>query len=288
MTGAAGVSLIAGAGEPPLSPVAPLATAAPRAMGVPRAIGVPRGILGLIGAAWLVVIGAQLSGQAGLLHHHELIEGGGPLWLGALTFVPAWQVMVVAMMLPASLPAFRAVTATGNSPRAASPSGLGPMTTFLGVYAIGWTLFGLAAFLGDAVLHRTVDATPWLADRAWLIEVGVLVIAGAWQLAPLKRRGLAACRHPIATVARGRSVAQAGVRHVRDCLASSWALMLLMFAAGFANLAWMAALAALMAYEATGRHGPRVAALAGIVLLGLASAVLWSGVTSSEVIGPLV
>lgn len=260
-----------------------------RASGAPLALAVPRWILGLIGAAWLVVAGAQLSGQAGLLHHHQLIEGGGPLWLGALLFGLTWQVMVAAMMLPASLPVVRAVVATERGSGRGSEIGwrLGPTLRFLAVYAIGWTLFGLVAFMGDVVVHRTVDATPWLAHHDWLIELGVLVIAGLWQLVPLKRRGLTACRHPIATVVGG-GAARAGVRHVLDCLASSWALMLLTFAAGFANVAWMAILAALMAYEATGRHGVRVATIAGVVLLGLAAVVLWTGVTGSQVVGRLV
>jgi predicted metal-binding membrane protein len=192
--------------------------------------------------------------------------------------------MVAAMMLPASLPAVRAVAASERGSEIGSA--VAPSVRFLAVFAIGWTLFGLAAFAGDAVVHRTVDATPWLAERTWLIELGVLAMAGAWQLVPLKRRGLAACRHPIATV--GDGAARAGVRHVLDCLASSWALMLLMFAAGFANIAWMAILAAVMTYEATGRHGVWVATIAGVVLLGLAGVVLWTGLTGVQVLGSLV
>jgi predicted metal-binding membrane protein len=53
--------------------------------------------------------------------------------------------------------------------------------------------------------------------------------------------------------------------------------MLLMFAAGFANLGWMAALAALMVYETTGRHGQRAASAAGASLLALAGLVVMTG-----------
>jgi predicted metal-binding membrane protein len=52
------------------------------------------------------------------------------------------------------------------------------------------------------------------------------------------------------------------------------ALMLLMFAAGLADLRWMAALGALMAYEKIGRHGRAVARAAGVLLLGWAALVL--------------
>ena len=74
-----------------------------------------------------------------------------------------------------------------------------------------------------------------------------------------------------------RSSARAGLRHALDCLGSSWALMLVMFAAGIASLWSMVALTVLMAYEATGRHGERASTAAGIVLVVLAVATLSGG-----------
>ncbi|MET0832744.1 MAG: DUF2182 domain-containing protein, partial [Actinomycetota bacterium] len=50
-----------------------------------------------------------------------------------------------------------------------------------------------------------------------------------------------------------------GWGHGLWCLGCCWALMLVMFAVGVADLGWMAALTALMAYEKIGRHGPAVA-----------------------------
>jgi len=183
--------------------------------------------------------------------------------------------MIGAMMLPASLPAVRAV-AQGASQRAVI------VAAFLAAYAIAWTAFGLAAFLGDAGLHAFVHANPWLAERPQLIAGSVLALAGAYQVVPGKHQALAACRHPDERVTIGivdsdtaRAGVRAGVRHAIDCVASSWALMLLMFAAGFANLAWMAILTLVMTYEALGRHGHRVAAVFGSALLGLAAASLF-------------
>jgi predicted metal-binding membrane protein len=46
--------------------------------------------------------------------------------------------------------------------------------------------------------------------------------------------------------------------------------MLLMFAEGFANPAWMAALTVLMVYEVGGRHASRVVRVSGLVLLLIA------------------
>jgi predicted metal-binding membrane protein len=50
--------------------------------------------------------------------------------------------------------------------------------------------------------------------------------------------------------------------------------MLVMFAAGFANLAWMAVLAAVTAYEKIGRHGRALTPVLGIVLAGWGTLVL--------------
>ena len=57
-----------------------------------------------------------------------------------------------------------------------------------------------------------------------------------------------------------------GRDHGVFCLGCCWALMLVMFAAGLANLAWMAGLAAVMAYEKIGRHGRALTPVLGVVL----------------------
>ncbi len=230
-----------------------------------------------IGGAWLVVVGVQLMGQADALHHHTLIEGGIPLWVAAVLFLLGWQVMVAAMMLPASMPAIEAFTAGWSS--LARPGRA--LAAFLASYAVAWTVFGLLAFLGDVGLHHLVDTWPWLEARPWLIEAGVIGLAGAYQFSLRKRRSLAACRHPsvpILSAARpARGAYRLGLDHGLACLGSSWALMLLMFAEGFASLGWMAALTAVMVYEATGRHGQGAAAAVGAVLLGIGGSVVVGG-----------
>jgi predicted metal-binding membrane protein len=50
--------------------------------------------------------------------------------------------------------------------------------------------------------------------------------------------------------------------------------MLVMFAAGVANVAWMAALTAVMVSEKVGGRGPRLASAVGVVLMVWAAFVL--------------
>ena len=53
--------------------------------------------------------------------------------------------------------------------------------------------------------------------------------------------------------------------------------MAVMVVAGLGDLWWMAALAGVMVYEATGRHGQRLAAVVGLLLLWLSALVLLPG-----------
>lgn len=220
----------------------------------------------LMVTAWLVVVAAHATGNAAPLHHHALLEDGQSLWFAVPALLVGWQAMTAAMMLPASLPTLRVLGPRFDRSGHATSS----EAAFLAAFTVVWSGFGMLAFGGDVALHRFVDAAPALASRPWLIEATVLILAGAWQFAPLKRRSLLACRRPLGRDAAAHASPgffRLGIDHGLACLGSAWALMLLMFAEGFANLWWMAALTAVMVYEATGRHGQRAASAVGIVLL---------------------
>ena len=234
---------------------------------------VPPAVVGAITVAWALAVAAELTGRGTALHHDALIEGQLPYALAFVLFLVAWQAMIAAMMVPSSLPLLRLFAAAGQ------PRQRVAIAAFLGGYALVWTAFGSLAFLGDTMIHATVDRTPWLQHHEWLIAGGTLALAGAFQFSSLKDRCLEVCRHPGAFLLRhyDRGVPAAfalGRRHGLFCLGCCWALMLLMFAAGVANLWWMAALTALMIYEKTGPAGRRAVPVAGIALLGCAALVL--------------
>jgi predicted metal-binding membrane protein len=239
----------------------------------------PPAALAAVALAWIVTIAAQSSGKAVLLNHGHLIEGGPlqpppPLWLALPLFMLAWQVMVVAMMLPSSLPMVRLFRVTAaRQPRATTVR-----WAFLSGYLLVWGAFGAVAFLQDVGIHRLVDRTPWLQTHPWFIAGAALTLAGAFQFSALKDRCLSECRHPAAFLLqhyqRGvQGAFRLGRKHGMFCLGCCWALMLVMFAAGVANLLWMAVLGALMFYEKVGRAGERVTPVAGVALLILAAVV---------------
>lgn len=208
-----------------------------------------------VALAWALIVVADVTGFAGALHHHALIEGVVALPAAVGLFSAGWVVMVAAMMLPASSVA---ITRHGGT------------ASFIAGYMATWSAFGLACLASDALIHRVVDSTPWLLANSWLVAAGTLVLAGTYQLLPLKRRFLEACRVPALTAHTERGGASAGVSHAVDCLGASGPLMLLMFAAGFASLGWMVALAALMFYEVRGARSAVVVRASGALFIWLA------------------
>jgi predicted metal-binding membrane protein len=235
-----------------------------------------------IAIAWGLAVAAQATGAATFLHHDSLIEGGPPLPVALAVFACAWQVMIVAMMLPSSLPLMRlfgVVAARRPRPRRLRAA-------FYAGYALVWTGFGVAAFLFDVGIHTTVDSWPWLARHDWLIGGSLLVTAGAFQFTPLKYACLDRCRAPGAFLLRyyergTRNAVGLGVRHGAYCLGCCWALMLVMFAAGVASLVWMAVLTTVMVLEKTRPIGRRLAPVVGMALIGFATIVLAYGAYAS-------
>jgi predicted metal-binding membrane protein len=236
----------------------------------------PRPILVGIAAAWAAAIAAELAGVAALAHHDSLLgRDGPPLALAALLAVLAWQVMIAAMMLPSSLPLVRLYArASERAPRRGRS-----MAAFIGGYALVWSGFGLAAFGFDAGLHAAVGASPWLSAHDWWIGGSVLALAGIFQFTPLKDACLDKCRHPAQFLTRYYERGPAagfklGARHGVFCVGCCWALMLVMFAAGAANLIWMALLTGVMIHEKTRPAGAKAVPVTGAALLGAASIVL--------------
>jgi predicted metal-binding membrane protein len=243
--------------------------------------GAPRPIMVSIAVAWALAIAGQLGGTAVLLRHDALIQGSLPFVIALGVSLLAWQAMVVAMMIPSSLPLiglFAHTSRRQSRPHAA-------MTAFLGGYALAWAAFGAAAFLFDLAVHASVDAWPWLQRHDWLIGGGVLVVAGVFQFTPLKYACLDSCRGPESFLLRHydrgvRPALRLGVRHGVFCVGCCWALMLVMFAVGVANLVWMAALTAVMVHEKTRPAGRAAVPVTGVALLGLASIVLAWGASA--------
>lgn len=261
-----------------------MTTALARAGGA-RLAGVPVLVIGAIAFAWMLALGAELTGTGAHLHHDALIEGGPDVVVGLGLSTLAWVVMIAAMMIPSSLPLVALFArASGRQPHPGYA-----MVAFLGGYALVWTAFGIIAFAGDLALHRVVEANAWMHQNEWAIGGSVLALAGAFQFTPLKDACLDRCRHPGAFMLRyyERGVPGAlrvGARHGAFCVGCCWALMLVMFAVGVASLVWMALLTAVMVHEKSRPMGRQLVPLTGVALLAIASTVLLYSAYAAEVI----
>lgn len=229
--------------------------------------GLPATVLLLSAAAWLIAIAAHVGGWGQRLSHDQLIDEGAGLWQTLGLFLGGWQMMVAAMMLPASLSASRRFETLARR----DPRRMVLRLAFLGGYLARLTVFGIAALIGDILVHGLVDAWPWLGARPWLIGGTALTLAGGFELALLSTRlrtnramttGIPAGN--LDSVRATRMGADHGLEELRRC----WPLMLLSFAVGMTNLAWMAALTLVMILDGPRGPGRRAtAAIAGAVLL---------------------
>jgi predicted metal-binding membrane protein len=234
-------------------------------------------VLAIVALAWLVLWRWSASPEARYLDHRTLSEGVTIAAAGL--FVAGWLLMTVAMMLPTSLPlirTFRAVVA-----RRPHPDGLAALV--VAGYVLTWTAVGLGMFVMDVGIHATVDAVPWLAEHPNEIVALSLLAAGAYQFSPLKYRCLDACRSPLGFVishwhgaSPPREAFEIGVRHAAFCVGCCWSVMLVLFALGMGNLAWMLGAGAVMAIEKNLPGGRRLGRPLGVVLLLAGGTVLAS------------
>jgi len=228
-------------------------------------------IVSLTGLAWAALWIWDRSPYGRYLRHEQIaaIDAGSPLAPIAL-YLAGWTLMTVAMMLPTTVPLleiFRRLTA-----RREDRSGL--LTLVITGYLAVWLGFGGLAHGADWVLHEIVEQSPLLEANARFIGAGTLLLAGWFQFSRLKYRCLDKCRAPLSFVMeywRGShdrlNAWLLGMHHGLFCVGCCWALMLLMFAVGVGNVAWMLLLGAIMAAEKNLPWGRKLSAPVGIALL---------------------
>ncbi|MGN6576989.1 MAG: DUF2182 domain-containing protein [Nocardioides sp.] len=221
----------------------------------------PAGIIVAITAAcWLLTLGLTVVGGVAPADHDVVLEQLTWPWaLRLLAFLAIWTVMLGAMMLPTTLTMARMFTAV--SARGARP--VEARFAFYATYLLVWAGFALLALAADTRLHWLVDRWHWLHHHEPLILASALVLAGGFQLTPLKDACLRACRTPLSLIGqhyRGGAAGgwRVGSRHALNCLGCCWALMLVMFATGVGSLAWMVVLTAVMVLEKVAPGGERL------------------------------
>lgn len=226
--------------------------------------------------AWLLL--AALLAWVGSVARMRGMDAGPGTDLGALiSFLSIWVMMMAAMMLPAIAPVVELFVRIHRNARPA---------LFVGGYLAVWAAYGVAAYLLFRVARTYAPAfVSWRERGPWVAGAG-LVVAGVYQLTPLKTACLRHCRSPLhllIRVGRGRLAgARLGVLHGGYCVGCCAGLMLGLFALGVMSLVWMGVVTVVILAEKLAPGGSTVARGVAVVLVGLG---LWVALAPASVPG---
>jgi predicted metal-binding membrane protein len=222
------------------------------------------GLLAVIALSWIYLV-TESAGMRSMLSQAEMHAAMGmaemqswPRELVALFVM--WAVMMVGMMLPSAAPLILLI---------------------LGVYRRrddrhtrlnSVLFFSLAAASGQIALHRAALLSAAMVAKSGMLTAAILIIAGAYQLLPIKNACLAHCRSPLSFLTEhwregSAGALRMGFLHGLFCVGCCWALMALLFVAGVMNLLWVAAIAAFVLVEKLWRQGLLIGRVAGILLI---------------------
>ena len=228
----------------------------------------PLTISALLLAAALVTWIVTVSRMRGM-------DAGPGTDLGTLgSYVGIWVTMMAAMMLPSVAPMVLIFTrVSGERAKRGQAAFVSPWVFMAGYFA-AWTCYGLGAY----GLYRGIHALD-LGFLSWhsqgpLVAGGAIVLAGVYQLTPLKRICLRHCRSPLHFVLHGwregrLGALRMGLEHGAYCVGCCWGLMLILFALGVMSLLWMAVVAALIFAEKVLPIGERLSAVFAVAFIAL-------------------
>lgn len=200
----------------------------------------------IMAVAWAALARLIHGGAPGLYDLICRADGAGAAAAPAL--LSMWLAMAFAMMLPAAAPMLSTYLDIAEAADAKGMAVVNP-AVLTGGYIAVWIAFAIAATgLQTGLRSAGLDlAAPPVA-------AALLIAAGAYQFSTLKHACLTKCRQPMPYfmanwTVKPWGVFRMGLEQGALCLGCCWALMLLGLAAGFMNVAWMAAAGALMVIE---------------------------------------
>jgi len=240
-------------------------------------VGVAAALIGLTLLAWILVFDRMRGMDAG-----PGTDLGGLGW-----FLGIWVTMMAAMMLPSVAPMVLAFARVTKERARREQAAFVPTWIFLIGYLLAWALYGVIAY----ALFRAIDAIDggvlsWDRAGPW-VAGGAIVVAGLYQLTPIKDVCLRHCRSPLHFVLHGWHDGSAGaVRmgfvHGLYCVGCCWGLMIVLFSLGVMSLVWMAVIAAIIFAEKVLPWGMRLTRVLAVAFIALG---LWIAFAPDSVPG---
>ncbi|MEJ2369642.1 MAG: DUF2182 domain-containing protein [Gemmatimonadales bacterium] len=211
---------------------------------------------------------------------HAALTAASPSLATAGVSALLWMVMMAAMMTPAALPWLGVLAAIPRSDQHSAGPYLRAGSLLLG-YLTVWGLFSVLAAAAQLLLLQLALLEPHTLRLGGRAAGGVLLLAGLWELSPVKDACLRRCRSPFGVLLAGWTRGSAsgygiGLRHGLTCLACCWGLMALGFVVGVVSLGWMAVLTAIVCAEKVMPRGHQIPRLLGVALACVGIALLAS------------
>jgi predicted metal-binding membrane protein len=196
-----------------------------------------------------------------------------------------WWVMMAAMMLPSAAPMLL-LFARVNRKEKAGERPYVPTGIFAAGYLVAWGGFSALATALQWALEQLGLVSPMMVATSYRLGGAIMLLAGLWQLTPIKSVCLRHCRSPLSFLVQswrpGRLGAfRMGLAHGSYCLGCCWFLMGLLFFGGIMNLFWIGGLAGFILLEKTiplghwfGRAAGVAAIAGGVMMLASAAAAM--------------
>jgi predicted metal-binding membrane protein len=221
-------------------------------------------LLALAAVGWAYVAYQTASSMGSM---QSAAMGGmemGPIGEAAL-FLLAWTAMMVAMMVPATLPLILLYLTIARNRLSLLRARAGVVILLLGYIAV-WAFAGLPVYAYNSLAGAA-------ESLAALLPALLLIIGGAYQFTPLKRICHARCSSLLSFVMHNwrpgaTGALRVGMLHGVDCLGCCAGLMVGLVAVGMMNLAWMLTGALIIFAEKTLPNSHRIAGPFGVVMVG--------------------
>jgi predicted metal-binding membrane protein len=222
-------------------------------------------LLVLAAAAWAVLVW-----QSSMTDMDD-VENMLTMDMGVLLFLAIWVAMMVAMMFPTAAPMILTFAHVQHKKQQSGKPYV-PTWVFVSSYLVIWTTFGALAFAAALGATDLADNSMWVMDNAARIGGGVLIVAGLYQLSPLKNTCLSKCRAPLAFVLTSwrdgyGGALRMGLEHGLYCLGCCWLFFVIIFPLGMMNVAILAAIVLLIFTEKSLPFGRRASQFAAGALV---------------------
>jgi predicted metal-binding membrane protein len=230
-------------------------------------------LLVLAAAAWAVLVWQSSMADTEQMENMLTMDMGAPL------FLAIWVAMMVAMMFPTAAPMILTF-AKVQARKQQTGKPYVPTWVFVSSYLAIWTAFGALAYAAALGATELADNSMWVMANAARVGGGVLILAGLYQLSPVKNICLSKCRAPMAFILTSwrngyGGALRMGFEHGLHCLGCCWLFFVIVFPLGMMNVAVLAAIVVLIFAEKSLPFGHQARQLAAAALMTYGALVMF-------------